>query len=214
MTFKERPHWVADRMRDAGLSASVMDTPGHPVVLGEWRGAGPEAPTLLVYGHYDVQPPEPLEEWESPAFEPTVRDGNLFARGASDDKGQLFLHIKALEAQLKGAGGLPVNVVMVAEGEEEIGSPNLVPFVKTHRERLSMRCGRHLRFLHVRPGSSLPSLLPPGSGLFRDSRSGARRGPPFRELRRSRRKPWQRSGQGRRLSQERGRECRHFRVLR
>ncbi|MCJ7627934.1 MAG: M20/M25/M40 family metallo-hydrolase, partial [Longimicrobiales bacterium] len=130
--------WVADRMRAAGLSASVMDTPGHPVVLGEWKGAGPEAPTLLVYGHYDVQPPEPLDEWDSPAFEPTVRDGNLFARGASDDKGQLFLHIKALEAQLKGAGGLPVNVVMVAEGEEEIGSPNLVPFVKTHRERL--RC--------------------------------------------------------------------------
>jgi acetylornithine deacetylase/succinyl-diaminopimelate desuccinylase-like protein len=129
--------WVGDRMREAGLSASVMDTPGHPVVLGEWKGAGPEAPTLLIYGHYDVQPPEPLAEWESPAFEPTVRDGNIFARGASDDKGQLFLHIKALEAQLKGAGSLPVNVVMVAEGEEEIGSPNLVPFVESHRERLA-----------------------------------------------------------------------------
>ena len=89
--------WVADRMRDAGLSASVVDTPGHPVVLGEWKEAGPGAPTLLIYGHYDVQPPEPLDEWVSPAFEPTVRDGDLFARGASDDKGQLFLHIKALE---------------------------------------------------------------------------------------------------------------------
>ena len=129
--------WVAEKMRDAGLSASLMDTPGHPVVLGEWKKAGPDAPTLLIYGHYDVQPPEPLGEWESPAFEPTVRDGNLFARGASDDKGQLFLHIKALEAQLKGAGSLPVNVVMVAEGEEEIGSPNLVPFVESHRERLA-----------------------------------------------------------------------------
>ncbi len=135
--IKRTAAWVADRMLDAGLSASVMETPGHPVVLGEWRGAGPEAPTLLIYGHYDVQPPEPLDEWESPAFEPTVRDGNLFARGASDDKGQLFLHIKALEAQLKGTGSLPVNVVMVAEGEEEIGSPNLVPFVETHRERLA-----------------------------------------------------------------------------
>ena len=135
--IKRTAAWVADRMLDAGLSASVMETPGHPVVLGEWRGAGPEAPTLLIYGHYDVQPPEPLDEWESPAFEPTVRDGNLFARGASDDKGQLFLHIKALEAQLKGAGGLPVNVVVVAEGEEEIGSPNLVPFVESHRERLA-----------------------------------------------------------------------------
>jgi acetylornithine deacetylase/succinyl-diaminopimelate desuccinylase-like protein len=129
--------WVGDRLRDAGLEASVMETPGHPVVLGEWRGAGPDAQTLLIYGHYDVQPPEPLEEWHSPAFEPTVRDGNLFARGASDDKGQLFLHIKALESQLKGAGSLPVNVVVVAEGEEEIGSPNLVPFVEAHKDRLA-----------------------------------------------------------------------------
>ena len=129
--------WVAGRLKDAGLEASVMETPGHPVVLGEWRGAGPEAPTLLIYGHYDVQPPEPLEEWISPAFEPTVRDGNLYARGASDDKGQLLLHIKALEAQLQGTGTLPVNVVVVAEGEEEIGSPNLVPFVEAHKERLA-----------------------------------------------------------------------------
>lgn len=129
--------WVADRLKDAGLEASVMETPGHPVVLGEWRGAGPEAPTLLIYGHYDVQPPEPLEEWISPAFEPTVRDGNIYARGASDDKGQLLLHIKALEAQLQGSGSLPVNVVVVAEGEEEIGSPNLVPFVEAHKERLA-----------------------------------------------------------------------------
>ncbi|MFH1765611.1 MAG: dipeptidase [Gemmatimonadota bacterium] len=149
--------WVADRMRDAGLSASVMDTPGHPVVLGEWKGAGLEAPTLLIYGHYDVQPPEPLDEWDSPAFEPTVRDGNLFARGASDDKGQLFLHIKALEAQLKGAGGLPVNIVMVAEGEEEIGSPNLVPFVKAHRERLKCDAVVVSDSSMFAPG--LPSLL-------------------------------------------------------
>ncbi|MBT8398250.1 MAG: dipeptidase [Gemmatimonadetes bacterium] len=135
--IKEAASWVADRMRDAGLSASVIETPGHPVVLGEWKEAGPDAPTLLIYGHYDVQPPEPLDLWVSPAFEPTVRDGNLFARGASDDKGQLFLHIKALEAQLKGSGNLPVNVVVVAEGEEEVGSPNLVPFVESHRDRLA-----------------------------------------------------------------------------
>ena len=134
---RKAAEWVADRMRDAGLSPSVIDTPGHPVVLGEWKEAGPEAATLLIYGHYDVQPPEPLDEWVTPAFEPTVRDGNIFARGASDDKGQLFLHIKALEAQLKGTGSLPVNVVMVAEGEEEVGSPNLVPFVEAHRDRLA-----------------------------------------------------------------------------
>jgi len=129
--------WVEGRMKDAGLDATVMETPGHPVVLGEWKKAGPGAPTILLYGHYDVQPAEPLEEWTSPAFEPTVRDGNLFARGASDNKGQLLLHVKALEAHLKGAGTLPVNVIMVAEGEEEIGSPNLVPFVKNHQDRLA-----------------------------------------------------------------------------
>jgi len=149
--------WVADRMREAGLSASVFETPGHPVVLGEWRKAGPGAPTLLVYGHYDVQPPEPLEEWESPAFEPTVRDGNLFARGASDDKGQLFLHIKALEARLKGSGGLPVNVIMVAEGEEEVGSPNLVPFIEAHRERLA--CDAVIISDSSMFAQGLPSLL-------------------------------------------------------
>jgi len=135
--IQDAASWVGDRMRDAGLEASVMQTPGHPVVLGEWRGAGADAPTLLIYGHYDVQPPEPLDEWDSPAFEPTIRNGNIYARGSSDDKGQLFLHLKALEAQLKGVGSLPVNVVVVAEGEEEIGSPNLVPFVTEHRERLA-----------------------------------------------------------------------------
>ncbi len=129
--------WVARQMSDAGLQATVLETPGHPVVLGEWSKAPAGAPTVLIYGHYDVQPPEPLEEWSSPAFEPTVREGNIFARGASDDKGQLFLHIKALEAHLRGSGSLPVNVVVVAEGEEEVGSPNLVPFVRAHRERLA-----------------------------------------------------------------------------
>jgi acetylornithine deacetylase/succinyl-diaminopimelate desuccinylase-like protein len=149
--------WVRDRLRDAGLDASVIETPGHPVVLGEWREAGPGAPTLLVYGHYDVQPPEPLDEWVSPAFEPTVRDGNLFARGSSDDKGQLFLHIKALEAQLKGAGTLPVNVVVVAEGEEEVGSPNLVPFVEANQDRLA--CNAVVISDSSMFAQGLPSLL-------------------------------------------------------
>lgn len=128
--------WVFDQLTAAGLEAEVLETPGHPVVLGEWRGAGADAPTVLIYGHYDVQPPEPLDLWHSPPFEPEVRDGNIYARGAADDKGQLFLHIKALEAHLKTRGSLPVNVVVLAEGEEEIGSPNLVPFVKEYRDRL------------------------------------------------------------------------------
>lgn len=129
--------WLAARMQDAGMQASLFLTPGHPIVVGEWRGSGEGAPTVLVYGHYDVQPPEPLEEWHSPPFEPTMRGGKLFCRGASDDKGQLFAHLKALEAHLQATGGLPVNVVLVAEGEEEVGSPNLMPFVRENRQRLA-----------------------------------------------------------------------------
>ena len=127
------------------------------MVLGEWRGAPSGAPTILIYGHYDVQPPEPLDEWVSPAFEPTVREGNLFARGASDDKGQIFLHLKALEAQLKGAGTLPVNVVVLAEGEEEVGSPNLVPFIEAHKDRLQADAVVISDSSMFAPG--LPSLL-------------------------------------------------------
>lgn len=129
-------HWVRDQLAGAGMDAEVIDTPGHPVVLGEWRGAGPDVPTVLVYGHYDVQPPEPLDLWRSPPFEPELRDGRIYARGAADDKGQLLVHLKALEAHLAARGHLPVNVVVLAEGEEEVGSPNLTPFVRERRERL------------------------------------------------------------------------------
>lgn len=128
--------WFAERLHDAGLQAQVIETAGHPVVLGEWREAGPDAPTVLVYGHYDVQPPEPLDEWTSPPFEPTERDGRIYARGAADDKGQLYMHVKALETLRGSTGTLPLNVIVLAEGEEEIGSPNLVPFVEEHRDRL------------------------------------------------------------------------------
>lgn len=129
--------WLADRMRDAGLASQVVETPGHPVVFGEWRGAGIDAPTLLIYGHYDVQPPEPLDLWTSPPFEPEVRDGRIYARGSADDKGQLYMHVKALESHLRSTGSLPLNVVVVAEGEEEVGSANLLPFVQEWRERLA-----------------------------------------------------------------------------
>ena len=129
--------WVREQLASAGLVAEVIATPGHPVVVGEWRGAGPRAPTILIYGHYDVQPAEPLELWDTPPFEPDIRNGRIYARGSADDKGQLFLHIKALEAHLATHGRLPVNVVVLAEGEEEVGSPNLVPFVREHSERLA-----------------------------------------------------------------------------
>jgi acetylornithine deacetylase/succinyl-diaminopimelate desuccinylase-like protein len=130
--------WLAGALDAVGLRTEIFPTSGHPIVLGEWRGVGAEAPTVLVYGHYDVQPVEPLELWTSPPFEPTVRDGRIYARGSVDDKGQLFLHVKALEAHLRVRGALPVNVIVLAEGEEEVGSDNLEQFVEAQAERL--RC--------------------------------------------------------------------------
>lgn len=128
--------WLANAMRTIGLETEVMPTAGHPVVLGEWRNAGADAPTVLIYGHYDVQPAEPLELWTTPPFEPEIRDGRVYARGSVDDKGQLYLHIKALEAHLAARGSLPVNVIVLAEGEEEVGSEHLADFVEAHADRL------------------------------------------------------------------------------
>lgn len=128
--------WTAAALRAAGLEATIHPTAGHPVVVGEWRGAGSGAPTMLVYGHYDVQPAEPLDLWTSPPFEPTIRDGRVYARGSVDDKGQLFLHIKALEAHLRARGKLPMNVIVLAEGEEEVGSEHLAEFIESHVDRL------------------------------------------------------------------------------
>jgi acetylornithine deacetylase/succinyl-diaminopimelate desuccinylase-like protein len=128
--------WLAARIRALGMTATIHKTPGHPIVVGEWRQAGNDAPTILVYGHYDVQPAEPLELWSSPPFEPTVRDGKLFARGSVDDKGQLYIHVKAAEALLKSRGKLPINLVFLAEGEEEVGSDNLADFVEKHADLL------------------------------------------------------------------------------
>ncbi len=129
--------WLADRIRATGMTANVHQTAGHPIVVGEWRGAGPKAPTVLVYGHYDVQPVEPLDLWTSPPFEPTVRDGKLYARGSVDDKGQLYIHVKAAESLLKARGRLPVNLVILAEGEEEVGSENLTNFIEKHAALLA-----------------------------------------------------------------------------
>jgi len=113
----------------------LIDTPGYPVVYGDWLGA-PDAPTILFYGHYDVQPVDPLNLWESPPFEATVRDGEIYARGAADDKGQVFMHLKAIEAHLKQTGRLPVNIKVMLEGEEEVGSEHLDDFIRGHKELL------------------------------------------------------------------------------
>ena len=128
--------WLATQLRKLGMDTSVHATSGHPIVVGEWRKADAGAPTVLVYGHYDVQPVEPLDLWTSPPFEPTVRDGKLFARGSVDDKGQLYIHVKAAEALLKQRGKLPVNLVFLAEGEEEVGSDNLAEFVERNAKLL------------------------------------------------------------------------------
>lgn len=130
--------WLATHMRQLGIdNVAVMETAGHPVVYGEWMGAGADAPTVLVYGHYDVVPAAMEDGWDSPPFEPVVRDGKIYARGATDDKGQLFIHVKTLESYLKTAGRAPVNVKFLIEGEEEVSSPNLAPFIDAHRDMLA-----------------------------------------------------------------------------
>ncbi|MCU0256890.1 MAG: M20/M25/M40 family metallo-hydrolase, partial [Vicinamibacterales bacterium] len=128
--------WAQAEMSRVGLQdVRLIDTPGNPVVYGEWLNA-PGAPTVLYYGHYDVQPVDPIDLWTSPPFEATVRDGELFARGASDDKGQIFMHFKALEAHMAHGGRLPVNFKMILEGEEEVGSKHLDGFIRDHRDLL------------------------------------------------------------------------------
>ena len=128
--------FVRDDLRASGIAAELVETKRHPIVYGE-KLDSPGRPTILIYGHYDVQPAEPLEPWLSPPFEPTERDGNLYARGATDDKGQMFTHLKALEAWLKTTGGLPINVKVLIEGEEEIGGANLDEFVSKNSEKLA-----------------------------------------------------------------------------
>lgn len=127
--------WLEDRLRELDLDrVERWETPGNPIVFGE-KIIDPALPTVLVYGHYDVQPPEPLDLWTTPAFEPSVRDGNLYARGATDDKGQTYLHVKAAETLLN-TGGLPCNLKFFIEGEEEVGSANLAPSIETYADRL------------------------------------------------------------------------------
>ncbi|MGH7727266.1 MAG: dipeptidase [Vulcanimicrobiaceae bacterium] len=130
---------AAARMRAAGLEGEVLETDGLPLAYGEWLGVA-GAPTLLVYGHHDVQPEDPRELWQSPPFEGTVREGKLFGRGAVDDKGQAFMHLAALEAHLRTRGRLPLNVKVVIEGEEEIGSPSFEALLARERQRLACDC--------------------------------------------------------------------------
>ncbi len=130
-------NWVVGRVAAAGIEqVRIVETPGHPVVLGEWLGA-PGKPTVLVYGHFDTQPADPVELWSAPPFEPEIREGRIYGRGASDDKGNMLAPILALESLLAADGTVPVNVKLLLEGEEEVGSPNLGELVRRDRDALS-----------------------------------------------------------------------------
>ena len=135
--MQKAAEWLLNSFKQAGLeNLSIDETEGHPVVYGDWLHAEGK-PTILVYGHYDVQPVDPLNLWETGPFEPEVRDNKLYARGASDDKGQVFMHVKAVEALMQEKGSLPVNVKFIIEGEEEIGSPNLEKYIEANKDKLA-----------------------------------------------------------------------------
>ena len=131
--------WMFAQFQQLGLATELIETAGHPLIYAQSPPVA-GAPVALVYGHYDVQPPEPLEEWISPPFEPTVRNGNIYARGATDDKGQMLTHVKSVQAWMKAVGKLPIQVKFLIEGEEEVGSEHLAPFVRERREKLACDC--------------------------------------------------------------------------
>src|SRR5580698_638178 len=134
--IEKAAHWVAEKLRGAGLEKiEIAPTKMHPLVYGESLHA-PGKPTVLFYGHYDVQPAEPLELWTSPPFEPAIRDGNLFGRGTADDKGQVHIHIRALDALQQTTGKLPINIKVLIEGEEEVGSVSLWEYVNKNKAKL------------------------------------------------------------------------------
>jgi acetylornithine deacetylase/succinyl-diaminopimelate desuccinylase-like protein len=134
--MRRAAEWLKNHMTNIGLqNMQILETGGHPVVYADWLGAAGK-PTILVYGHYDVQPEDPVDLWKTPPFEATIRGENLYGRGASDDKGQIFIHLKAIEAFLKNGGALPMNIKIIFEGEEEIGSENLAKFISEHKELL------------------------------------------------------------------------------
>src|SRR3954453_325615 len=132
---KQCADWLAAKLKAIGLDVEIVPTRGHPVVWARNKHQ-PGRRTVVIYGHYDVQPPDPLDLWDSPPFEPVLKDGYVFARGATDNKGQIFSHILGVQESIEANGDLPVNLHFVIEGEEEIGSGNLPPFLKSHQSEL------------------------------------------------------------------------------
>ena len=133
--IREVADLLVDMLKGLGMEAETVATKNHPMVLAR-RDVSPDKPTILLYGHYDVQPPDPLELWDSPPFEPTIRNGRIYARGIGDNKGQHFAQILAIESHLAVHGDLPCNIIFLLEGEEEIGSPHIADFVREHADRL------------------------------------------------------------------------------
>lgn len=148
-------NWLVKKIESLGLAVSLHETPGQPVIVARNKHQ-PGRRTVLIYGHYDVQPPDPLGEWHSPPFEPTIRDGKIYCRGSTDNKGQFMAHLRGIEEALAADGSLPVNLIFLIEGEEEIGSPNLRPFLESHRDEL--RCDV--------VAISDTGMLAPGFGTF------------------------------------------------
>jgi acetylornithine deacetylase/succinyl-diaminopimelate desuccinylase-like protein len=157
--------WVEHTLRTAGVpTVEILPTQGHPVVYGAWPAEKPGTPTLLLYAHYDTQPTDPLNEWTTPPFEPTIRDGRMYARGASDDKGNLFLTFKVVEAYSALRGRPPIGLIFLFEGEEEIGSPNLRACIQEHKERL--RADAVMSADSVMWANDTPSLVLASKGLI------------------------------------------------
>ena len=212
---RRNAEWLAAHLAALGLDkACVMETAGYPVVYAEWLGAGPDKPTVLVYGHYDVVPAVMEDGWDTPPFEPVVKDGKIYCRGATDDKGQLFIHVKALESYLKASGGAPVNVKILLEGEEEVSSPNLVPVGQRAPGPDPGRRVRHQRLVDARGRGAGHHAQPARHDLPRGRSAGAARGLAQRFL--GRRDAQSRAGAGRnpRQALQRGRHDRGARLLR
>src|SRR4051812_42152118 len=161
--IEQAASFVAERLRQAGMTdVAVRPTAGHPVVTASWRGA-PGKPTVLVYGHYDVQPPDPIDMWKSPPFEASIRDNRLYARGAADDKGPMLIPIEVVAAYMAQEGRLPVNMVFLFEGEEEVGSAHLEPFVAANTELL--KCDFALSADGAQWRADLPSVIVGSRGI-------------------------------------------------
>ena len=154
--IKRAADFVAEKLKIAGMNrVEIFQTEGHPLVYGEWLGA-PGKPTVLIYGHYDVQPVDPIEFWDNPPFEPVIKDGKIYARGATDDKGQMYMHIKCVEAYFKTQGSLPLNVKFIIEGEEEVGSESLETFINNNTDLL--KCDSVLVSDTALYGPGIPTL--------------------------------------------------------